>query len=154
MSDLVLSDHFRSGGVAVLSDHILESFDIKKTHIGHGEAFAVYFAFTHEIRNLARADVLWFIDNLGVLSALCKGSSKSLDLGCITYGSLLLTAAHDILLWWDHVESAANCADGGSRQCDRIARRLGVVLKDRALPHWPAMPRSTLPFEWLQLISG
>ena len=45
---------------------------------------------------LQGANILWFLDNLGVVSCLCKGSSTVADVGCIIH-AFLLKSAENIL---------------------------------------------------------
>eukprot|EP00972_Heterocapsa_arctica_P087126 12845701-Heterocapsa_arctica.AAC.1 len=74
-----------SGGVATMSQEIVASFAPKKTYIAHGEAFAPLFCLFHESQVLRGASVMWMMDNLGVLSCLCNGSSAVADIGCVVY---------------------------------------------------------------------
>ena len=75
------------------------------------------------------APLPWFIDNLGILSALCKGSSTVSDIGCITHAVLFASAAHSCSPWWEHVESAYNASDGGARSCTLVAKAIGINLE-------------------------
>ena len=56
-----------------------------------------------------------FIDNMGVLASLCKGSSVVADFGCVVHALLLADAKLNTRSWFEHVVSKANPADGGTR---------------------------------------
>ena len=58
--------------------------------------------------------VTFFIGNLGVLSGLTVGSSTVADLGTVLHGATLHAARLNVLVWWEHVDSAANPSDGGA----------------------------------------
>jgi len=93
---------------------------------------------------------LWFIDNLGVLSCLCNGSSTVADISCIVHATLLAVAGLRSAVWWEHVDSKANLADGGTRGSARFAEALGIPLTARAVPPWPLSPLAASPDAWLQ----
>ena len=96
------------------------------------------------------APLPWFIDNLGILSALCKGSSTVSDIGCVIHAVLLATAAHSCSPWWEHVESAYNASDGGARSCTLVAKAIGVNLEWAEIPQWPRACLSATPEVWLR----
>ena len=80
----VLLDSARSirrGGTVVLSRDIIRSFNEQTQYMALGEAFAPLLALWHERDILQGSSVLLFIDNLSLLSALCKGSSAVSDFG-------------------------------------------------------------------------
>jgi hypothetical protein len=90
------------------------------------------------------------VDNLGVLQSLVKGISADPDLGVIGHAIHLCLAGNGMSSWFEHVESAANGADGGSRNCDKLASSLNIDLVDAPMLQWPASPLRTKPEEWLQ----
>ena len=152
ISYLVLGTGYRSGGIAQLPERVLDSFDTRKTYIAHGESFAVYWAMICEKPFLHGRSILWFIDNLGVLSILCKGSAHSVDVGAVCHAGLLTAAHADMRVWWDHVLSGSNCADGGSRGCSITAAALNVNLVQRPIPEWPTNASRIAPCFWLRLL--
>ena len=79
---------YTSGAVCRMADPIIRSFSSKATYMSHGEAFALLFCFLEEELILRGKSIMWFLDNLGVLSSLCKGSSTVADFGCIVYAVL------------------------------------------------------------------
>ena len=110
------------------------------------KALAPLFALFHEKEFLAQKAVLWFIDNLGVLSCLCKGSSVVADISCLIHASLMGMAALRLQSWYEHVDSKANCSDAGTRG-QTVA--LGVNLRSLPLPPWPTNTVSAPPEVWL-----
>lgn len=82
----------RVGGIVELSDGIISSFVPKHTYIANGKAFAPLLALVHEQHLFQGASVFWFLDNLAVLPALCKGASKVADFGCLVHAILLSLA--------------------------------------------------------------
>ena len=46
---------------------------------------------------------------------MVMGSSKAADISNVMYATTLPLAKHKITTWGEHVESAANLTDGGSR---------------------------------------
>ena len=100
-----------TGGYCTVPQEVLGSFADRETYIAHGEALAPLFALHNEPR-LCYAVALWFIDNMGVLSSFCKGSSTVADFGCVIHVVLMIQAARKLATWWEHVDSKANTADG------------------------------------------
>jgi hypothetical protein len=139
----------RKGGVTRVPDAILASMAERRTYIAHGEALAMLLALFHEPDVFRDSSVLWLLDNLGVLSCLCKGSSTVADFGCIVHTILLRLAGLDAMAFFDHVASADNVSDGGSRGCSILAEALGVQLIEKPLPPWPSNTVLAEPTEWL-----
>ena len=55
--------------------------------------------------------------------------------------------------WWEHVESEANPADGGSRDegvACQLAKRVGVLLSKVDFPPFPASMAAMTPSDWLK----
>ena len=74
----------------------------------------------------------------------------------------LLTGLHLLLTclrvtsWWEHVDTHANPADGGSRQgtsC-KLAKRLGIPLEWVKFPFVPACMAAAGPTEWLKFFKS
>ena len=143
---VALASDWEDGGRTVVDQSVLDSMDAKKTYISHGEAFAPLFALTHIGPKLRNRSVLWFIDNLGVLSCYCKGSSATADIACIVHASLLMMAALKIRSWYEHVDSKANLSDGGTRGQSKAG---SVVLRSLSLPQWPKHTAAAEPAVWL-----
>ena len=113
-----------------MPDRILSSFGERATYIGQGEAFAPLLCLIFEPVAMANVHVLGFIDNLGVVSCLVKGRSRVLDMGCIILAFELRLVSLRSTCWIEHVNSHANCSDGGTRigvSCP-VAAKLGVAL--------------------------
>ena len=97
-----------------------------------------------------------FTDNLPLLSALCNGSSSVVNFGTVVHAMLLQVAAYRLLAWYEHVDSEANVADGGSRLGveDPLARSLGVTLREVPVPPWPVNVRDAPAQAWLDMLRG
>jgi hypothetical protein len=142
-----------SGAFCRLSDETIRSFSSKDTYISHGEAFAILFCLLEEEAVLRGKSIIFFMDNLGVLSSLCKGSSAVDDYGCVIHAVLLNVARLSVRGWYEHVDSHANAADGGTRHSTVVADALGVVLVAKNSPEWPKDTLAAGPEQWLQWLN-
>ena len=117
---------------------VLGHFDERKHYSGVLELFAVYAQLFEHRKQLAGRDVNYFVDNVGVLAQLTKGSSAAEDLSPIVGAIHFLLIWYDIRVWWEYVESEANLSDGLSRYgaADTLARRLGWPTTPAILPPW------------------
>ena len=81
---------------------------------------------------LREKSVAAYIDNMGVLHSIINGASKSRDQGTLVHAYSLKIVQLKSQLWLEHVQSASNVTDGGSREgiTDPVAKALGVVLSD------------------------
>ena len=134
-------------------DSVLAGFATRETQIGNGEALAPFLCLMADGAALRGASVVWFIDSLGVLSAFCNGASSIADFDCVVHAVLLRCAHLRLSVWWEHVDSAANCSDGGSREgvtC-AVAHGLGVKLREVPMCSWPAEPLLAPTDTWLAL---
>ena len=139
------------GGFTVVPDHVLQSFQERSTYIAQGEAFGPLLAVHFHADVLACSHNIFFIDNLGVLSALISGRARIADFGFVIHAFHLSIAHLRSTCWFEHVESPANPADGGSRvgaACP-IARQLGIELRRYQFPTWPKDVLRASPSEWL-----
>ena len=146
----------RHGGVATLPAAIIDSFGARATYIAIGEAFAILFAIVREEALLSDASVMFFMDNLCVLAALCKGSSMVEDFGCLVHVILLRLARLKAKAWFEYVDTKANLADGGSRvgvDCPDAAR-LCIPLSNTILPDWPASVVHASAQDWMDWFDG
>ena len=98
--------------------------------------------------------MLCFIDNMAVLSGLTVGTGRVADLGTILHATALHLVNLNCQAWWEHVDSAANPADGGSRVgvCCEIAKLLGTELREYEFPAWPSDVINAKPEVWLRLL--
>ena len=140
----------------MLSDAVIEGFNDRAQYIALGEAFAPLLALWHERETLQNSSLMLFVDNIPMLSARCKGSSTVSDFGCVVHAVQLALASLSCRAWFEHVDSKANIADGGSRLGESCpeARRLGISLREVPLPPWPQRPLESPPSEWLGWFSG
>ena len=84
-----------------------------------------------------------------ILSSFCKGSSIVADFGCVIHAVLLKQASRKLATWWEHVDSKANIADGGTRADFSTVHRFGISLQQRPHPPWPDDVFSAPPAFWL-----
>ena len=77
------------GGVLTVPNTVLAWFTPRATQIGNGEALAPFLCLMSEPELLRGTSVVWFVDNLGVLSTLCNGSSSVPDFDCVIHAVLL-----------------------------------------------------------------
>ena len=87
---------------------------------------------------LRHAVLVWFIDNLGVVSALCKGPSVVYDLGCVIHVLRMMCATRKLATWWGHVDSRATVADMGMRNDVAFYASVGIAMRPAPLPEWPS----------------
>ena len=142
------------GGVCTVPDRVLASFATKKQYIAQGEALAPLLALHFHPEPFRGASMLCFIDNMAVLSGLTVGTSRVADLGTILHATALHLVNLNCQAWWEHVDSAANPADGGSRVgvCCEIAKLLGTELREYEFPAWPSDVINAKPEVWLRLL--
>jgi len=146
---VILSANYCSAGRAAFSPDVFSSLSARETFIAQGEAFAPLLALFHESRALADSSAIWWIDNMGILSCFCKGSSVVGDVSCIIHAAVLRMASIRMRSWYEHVDSHANVADGGTRFSTTITDLLGIPMRDVSLPPWPKDTLHAPPSEWL-----
>jgi hypothetical protein len=83
---------------------------------------------------------------MGVLACYTKGSSVVADISCIVHAMLLSSARLRLKSWFEHVDSKANLADGGTRGQDWA---LDTYLPKLNVPPWPANTSKASPDTWL-----
>ena len=145
LSFVALSDSFQRAGKATVTTEMLSSFEDRATYIAHGEAMACLFSLWHMAK--------WFrqvSDNLGVLSAMCRGSSTVCDISHIVASALSMEAALRMKSWKEHVDSRANLADCGTKDVTDYVSALGISWETLSLPPWPRDLRTASSNEWLR----
>ena len=103
------------GAACTVPKPTLDAFQERETQIAPLEALAVLQAsllYKHVLRN---CDILLFVDNQAVCSALVRGSSPSDDIAHIVALCHLLWASLEARVWLEYVPSADNPSDGLSR---------------------------------------
>ena len=81
------------------------------------------------------------------LSTAVAGRTSALDMSSLLTGWHLLLTGLRVTSWWEHVDTHANPADGGSRQgtsC-KLAKRLGIPLEWVKFPFVPACMADAVP---------
>ena len=142
----------KRGGVSVIPWQVLKMFKNRATHIAQGELFAPFLAILTNLKDAIGQHLLVFCDNLGILSAAVLGRSSVLDMNSLLTGLHLLLTSLRVTSWWEHVDTHANPADGGSRQgmsC-KLAKRLGIPLEWVKFLFVPACMAAAGPTEWLK----
>ena len=69
----------------MLPEAIIDDFEFRKQCIQLGEAFAPLLDLWSEREVLGGSSVMFFIENLALLSALCRGSSTVADFGRLVH---------------------------------------------------------------------
>jgi hypothetical protein len=150
LSFVFLADKWTRAGRTVLPKETLQSFADRSTYIAHGEAMACLFCLYHMRSWLKGRSVVHFIDNLGVLSAFCRGSSKVGDIAQIVAATLTLETTLGMKSWKEHVDSQANLADCGTKDTFDHVKAMGLLWEDLEIPPWPVKVSSASAAEWLQ----
>ena len=150
LSFVYISGECKKAGRTVLSRDILQSFQDRSTYIAHGEAMACLFCLYHMRKWLRGQSVVHFIDNLGVLSAFCRGSSKVCDIAHIVTATLTLETTLQMKSWKEHVDSQANLADCGTKDTFDHVQALGIPWENLEMPPWPSKVATASAAEWLQ----
>ena len=107
--------HASIGMAAELPKHVLDLFNQRHQQITPCEAILGVIV-PHTLPHvMAGRDVLWYIDNQAACEPLIKGSSTSFDLNFIASLTHLMFARLRCRVFFEHIESEANPADGLSR---------------------------------------
>ena len=124
------------GQVRDVPPEIVDTLDPRQQYIAQGEALAPMLLYALHGNELKDSSIIHFIDNMAVLSCQVPGNSRVVDLGVMSHITAWAVARANIAVWYEHVESAANLADGGSRigQGDPVAATAGVRLQHVAWP--------------------
>ena len=94
---------------------VLASFLSRDTQIAPLEGLAVLQAFAILADSLRGQDVLLFVDNTSICSALVKGSSSAADIALLSCTAHLLWASLQCRVCVECVQSDSNVSDGLSR---------------------------------------
>ena len=146
----------KRGGVSVIPWQVLKMFKNRATYIAQGELFAPFLAILTNLKDATGQHLLVFCDNLGILSSAVSGRFSVLDVNSLLTCLHLLLTNLRVTSWWEHVDTHANPAGGGSRQgtsC-KLAIRLGIPLEwfflKKKIPFVPACMAAAGPTEWLK----
>ena len=144
------------GAVTDLLPENLTGFRDRKTQIMAAELFGPVLALLMDWKGLEHTSAVFWIDNMSALCALVTGSCKAPDLAGLASGMHLGLAKRSVWAWFEFVDSAANPADGGSREGvdDDLARQLGVPLRLVSFPLLPQGFPKPLPAAWLDWWDG
>ena len=128
------------GGVCDIPASFWAAFNARSTQIIAAELLTPLVCFFHEWRQLRGALVTAYIDNMSGLCMLVSGTARARDLSACSFATHLGLTLLGCRVWWEYVDSAANSADGGSRNgvLDAHAAALGFALRRVALPALPA----------------
>ena len=103
------------GLASTVPEQVLDALQERATQIAPLEALAVLWATLAFKEELCNRDVILFVDNQAVCSALVRGSSSSDDIATIVALCHLVWAAFCTRVWIEYVPSDDNPADGLSR---------------------------------------
>ena len=138
------------GIVTTVPKATLATFKDRKQQIHMGELLAPICGLLHWTRIVRDCSCISYIDNMGVLCNIVNGAAKQIDAGALTWALCLRLARLNTSMWWEWVESASNCSDGGSRvgiSCP-VAKSLGIQLKEVPFPVLPENFMYASPEQW------
>ena len=121
-------EHFVEGRVSFVPIEHVALVKERDSQIALGELFAFMLSCRCNVDRLANNSVCAYIDNMGVLHSIVNGTSKSRDKGSLVHCLVLRALEIQVQLWIEHVQSASNVTDGGSRvgiTCE-VAASLGI----------------------------
>ena len=102
------------------------------------EEAAVMLALQEEGSRWRHRDIVWYIDNSVILSAMTKGASRSIAIDRAALVLHLVIAGLGARVWWEYVESKANWSDELSRQLkDPWLESQGFLVSHCTLNAWP-----------------
>ncbi len=116
----------------------VEMFDAREHYSGVFELLAVFtFLFFFRARLRGR-DLIMFVDNVGVLCWLVKGSAAPPDVAPMVGVVHLLLAKPRTRVYWEYVDSDSNPSDGISRlfAANPLSARMGWSPVAVQLPGW------------------
>ena len=117
-------------GTAAVPDQLLSSWKQRKQQIFPGESLCMLVVPLLHGAHLQDRDAIWFVDNMGALSASIKGGSREVDVHLIALAAASLRTPLAFRPWFEWVDSDSNPSDGLSR--------LGVSCDLCETQGWPA----------------
>ena len=112
----------------------------RRQQIMCAEAPAPLIALHHSTERLANQQVLWFVDNLGAMSSLVRGSARPEDVGHIASMQATFPAQLSTRVWYEWEDSASNPSDESSRvgvDCP-LCKRHGWSAQE-VVPDWDSL---------------
>ena len=125
---------------AKLTNQMVSRRRPRKQQIMCAEALAPLIALHHSAARLANQQILWFVDNLGAMGSLIRGSARPEDVGHIASMEATLAAQLSTQVWYEWVDSASNPSDGLSRvgaDCP-LCKRNGWPVQE-IVPDWDSL---------------
>jgi len=143
------------GGTMPIPDSILAEWIQRDQQVFVAEALAVLAASLVHVDRFKNQDIIWFVDNVGAMATLIKGSSGQADCANVCSAAHLLWAQHGTRVWFEWVASDDNPSDGLSRyglldEWTR-ARTPAWVTEEYEPPQWFGL--RALPFQLLRKLS-
>jgi len=122
-----------------ITTQVLETFALSKHYLGICELWAFYIFVVDHAQALAGRDLRMFIDNIGVIANLVKGSTGRHNLAVLLTIILVILASLDTRVWFEYVDTDSNPSDGLSRYglADPLSQRMGWVPVQSKQPTWP-----------------
>ncbi|CAE7466822.1 unnamed protein product [Symbiodinium microadriaticum] len=102
-------------GTAAVPDQLLSSWKQRKQQIFPGESLCMLVVPLLHGAHLQDRDAIWFVDNMGALSASIKGGSREVDVHLIALAAASLRTPLAFRPWFEWVDSDSNPSDGLSR---------------------------------------
>ena len=120
-------------------------FEDRQSQIALGELLADILLVAHFACDLNGASNVCLRDNMSVIHVIVNGAAMFRDLCTLAHALHIRFNALGVTTWWEHVQSASNLADGGTRAglTNPIMADLGL----RLLPVRPLNIPTTFP--WL-----
>ncbi len=104
-----------TGGTCQVPDEVLGSWKARDQQIFPGETFCGLLVPWLHPSLLRGQDCLWFIDNVGAVSALIRATSSQEDVHLVAQFASVLGHALQTRIWYEWIDSESNPSDGLSR---------------------------------------
>lgn len=105
-----------TGGTCQVPNEVLDSWKARDQQIFPGETFCGLIVPWLHPDLLRGEDCVWFIDNVGAVSALIRATSTQDDVHMVAQFSSLLGHALQTRIWYEWIDSESNPSDGLSRE--------------------------------------
>ena len=105
----------QAAATLLLDERIPSLWKPRQTQIFPAESLAPSVAIALHRDILQGRDVRWFVDNEAACSTLIRGASKEEDVNGIAECTQILAMRLELRIWYEWVDSKANCSDGLSR---------------------------------------
>ena len=141
---------FRGGVVFDVPAEAFQLLKPRKSQIFLGELFGQWMGFYFFGELFRQTELVGFVDNMGAVHALVKGTSGEEDAAAIAWSISYQLVLIQCRSWWEWAGSPSNVADGGSRvgTTDAVAANLSIWLARRVMPPLPVNFPWSAPQHW------